>query len=280
VIAGCFIVINFLPSVLTGRYHKPPDYPGVENGEAFFRPVPGNGHPWPPPPESYGIFEPGPQLFLFIIVFLFSMGLATHDRWRMEEKERIKTELHFLKAQINPHFLFNAMNGIYSLTLEKSDRAPKAVLMLSSMMRYIYGRDRQDLVPLNEVLDYIDNYIHLQKLRFSKDITVEYEVVGDATGKMIAPMILVPLVENAFKHGVNAEASSEIKINILIADGRIQMHVFNHKVPVENRFESASGIGIANTRNRLALQYPDKHRLDVTDDPEQFTADLTIQWIS
>jgi LytS/YehU family sensor histidine kinase len=147
-------------------------------------------------------------------------------------------------------------------------------------MRYIYGRDRQDLVPLKEELGYIDNYLQLQKLRFGNEIHVEYDVAGNATGKMIAPMILVPLVENAFKHGINAEALSEIKISILITDSQIHMHVFNHKVPVENRFESASGIGIANTRNRLALQYPGNHRLQVADEPEQFTADLTIQWIS
>jgi LytS/YehU family sensor histidine kinase len=278
-ILGCFIIISFLPSLLTGRYRQPPDFPAIENRQPPISAMPGGPHP-ELPHRPHGIFEPGPQLFLFVIVLLFSLGLATHDRWRSVEKERIKTELQFLKAQINPHFLFNAMNGIYSLALEKSEQTPKAILILSSMMRYVYSRDRQDLVPLKEELEYISNFIELQKLRFSEDIQVDYEVKGDPGGKWIAPMILVPLVENAFKHGVNAEASSKIKINMLISANQLDMQVFNHKVPMENRFEQASGIGIANTKNRLALQYPGKHHLRITEDPETFTAELIIQWMS
>jgi hypothetical protein len=278
-ILGCFVMISFLPSALTGRYRQPPDFPAMENRVSIMGPAADEIRP-EPPHRSHGIFEPGPQIFLFVIVLLFSLGLASHDRWRTVEKERIKTELQFLKAQINPHFLFNAMNGIYSLALEKSDQAPKAILILSSMMRYVYSRDRQDLVPLKEELEYISNFIHLQQLRFSKDILVDFEVNGDPEGKWIAPMILVPLIENAFKHGVNAEASSKIKINILISANQLDLQVFNHKVPVVNQFEQASGIGIANTKNRLALQYPGKHLLRITEDPNSFTAELTIRWTS
>jgi len=137
IIAFCFIVVSYLPSLLTGRYQRtdharpgsvqdyrnpesgqdmPPDFPETapdqkEGSVPADAPPPGPG--FQHPPGRHGIFESGPQFFLFLIVFLFSMGLAVHDRWRIEEKERIRVELHYLKSQLNPHFLFNAMNGIY-----------------------------------------------------------------------------------------------------------------------------------------------------------------------
>jgi hypothetical protein len=304
IITFCFIIVSFLPSVLTGRYQRmdrmrpgsaqeyrnpesgqnvPPDFletaPDQREGSAGVdAPPPGPG--FLRPPGRHGIFESGPQFFLFLIVFLFSMGLAVHDRWRIEEKERIRVELHYLKSQLNPHFLFNAMNGIYSLALEKSDQAPKAVLMLSSMMRYVFSRDKEMFVLLEEELEYISNYISLQRIRYGDQLKVEFLVNGDAKGKQIAPMILVPLVENAFKHGVNMEADPYIRILVEISDRGLKLEVFNHKVPIADNNDPPGGLGIRNTRNRLELQYPGKHELKTSDEPQTFTSTLLIQWIS
>jgi hypothetical protein len=279
IITLCFVVVSFLPSLLTGRFHRQAHMlPPAEQGD----PPMGSSSPlngFPHPPGRPGFFD-GPQFFMFLIVFLLSMGLAVHDRWRMEEKERIRGELHYLKSQLNPHFLFNAMNGIYSLALEKSDQAPKAVLMLSSMMRYVFSRDKEMLVFLREELEYIDNYISLQRLRFGDQLKVSYHVSGDTADKMIAPMILVPLVENAFKHGVNMEADSYIRIRIDITTTELKMEVFNHKVPIADNNEKPSGLGIPNTRNRLTLQYMDAHKLNILDEPNTFTSTLQIQWTS
>jgi Histidine kinase len=286
IITLCFVVVSFLPSLLTGHYHRGDHMrPWAEQGAPPMGVPPPMGPQlpmtsFPHPPGRFGIFESGPQFFLFLIVFLFSMGLAVHDRWRMEEKERIRVELHYLKSQLNPHFLFNAMNGIYSLTLEKSDQAPKAVLMLSSMMRYVFSRDKEMLVSLREELEYIENYISLQRLRFGDQLKVEYHINGDSTGKTIAPMILVPLVENAFKHGVNMEADSFIRLRIDITTTGLEMEVFNHKVPMADDNDASSGLGIRNTRNRLELQYPGVYSLKILNDHNTFTSILHIQWIS
>jgi Histidine kinase len=286
IVTLCFFIVSFLPSIFTGGYHRrdnPQDFrqPPAEGTSALQAGPPRPGSEMGRPPGRPGIFASGPQFFLFLIVFLFSMGLAVHDRWRMEEKERIRVELHYLKSQLNPHFLFNAMNGIYSLALEKSDHAPRAVLMLSSMMRYVFSRDKEMLVSLHEELEYISNYISLQLIRYSDLLKVEYQVSGDASGKLIAPMILVPLVENAFKHGVNMEADTNIRIRINISTLGMEMEVFNHKVPLAGgHYDAPSGIGISNTKNRLELQYPGVHTLKILDDRNTFTSILYIQWIS
>jgi hypothetical protein len=284
-----FVAVIFIPSLVTGGYYgghqpPPPNPPSQEFDWQSRQPPTANRQPPTMdsrrPPRRPGPFSSGPQFFMFLVVFLFSMGLAVHDRWRMEEKERIRVELHYLKSQLNPHFLFNAMNGIYSLALEKSDQAPKAVLMLSSMMRYVFSRDREELVPLREEMEYIDNYISLQRLRYGNELRVEYSSEGDVSGKAIAPMILVPLVENAFKHGVNMEADYYIRIRIRIRTEDFEMEVFNHKVPLVRNLESQSGIGVRNTKNRLALQYPGAHTLSILDESNTFTSLLNIRWIS
>ena len=274
IVTVCFIAVIFIPHALTGPhdrglYPRQPHAPGDFISKQY-----------PPPPGPPGILGGGPQFFLFLSVFLFSMGLAMHERWRLEEKERIRVELHYLKSQINPHFLFNAMNGIYSLTLEKSEQAPKAVLMLSSMMRYVFSRDKQMLVPLTEEIEYISNYISLQRLRFGNEMKAEFISEGDPADKMIAPMILVPLVENAFKHGVNAEADSFIRVRIMISEEGLEMEVFNLKVPVSVDFETPGGIGIQNTKNRLGLQYPGTHSFTISDEINSFTSKLRIEWKS
>ena len=130
--------------------------------------------------------------------------LKINSRLKLAEKEKVNAELSYLKAQINPHFLFNTLNSIYSLAIEKSDYTATAVVKLSSMMRYVITDASHKFVPLEKEINYISNYIELQKLRIDSSIKLMYTVTGDISDKKIAPLVLISFIENAFKYGVNA----------------------------------------------------------------------------
>jgi LytS/YehU family sensor histidine kinase len=243
-------------------------------------------HP-PPPPDGAGpmprkpeegsiLFEFGHNLFRFSVVTFVSLTLMISNRWKRAEKEKLNAELSYLKAQINPHFLFNTLNSIYSLAIQKSDLTPSAVVKLSAMMRYVVSESNRDFVPLDKELSYIRNYVELQQLRFGEAVQLLFFVHGNAGSSKIAPLILIPFVENAFKHGINAEESSCIRISIDIDNNELRLEVFNNKVFVR-REEEKSGLGIENTRGRLHLLYPNRHSLVITDTEESFSVLLTIR---
>lgn len=260
VIIGCFIVTTLVPFLLFQ-----------------INPPPGGIGPMPRKPEEGSIlFEFGHNLFRFSVVTFVSLTLKISNRWKQAEQEKLNAELSYLKAQINPHFLFNTLNSIYSLTIQKSDVAPDAIVKLSSMMRYVVSESNRDFVPLDKELGYIRNYVELQQLRFGEAVQLLFFVHGNAGSSKIAPLILIPFVENAFKHGINAEDSSCIKISIDIDGNELRLEVFNNKVFVR-REEERSGLGIENTRGRLQLLYPDRHSLVITDTGESFSVLLTIR---
>jgi len=188
----------------------------------------------------------------------------------------LQTEISFLKAQINPHFLFNTLNSIYSLSISKSDAAPDAVVKLSNMMRYSVSEANQNFVSLSKEIEYISNYIELQRLRVTDKIKINYEISGDVEGKQIAPFLLIPFVENAFKHGVNSEEDSDIGIKIDIGSDGLLLKVANKKVTVHIGKDTGIGLGIETTRKRLRLLYPGRHKLDITDNNDSFRILLQI----
>jgi hypothetical protein len=234
---------------------------------------PGSGHH---PPGGFFGFGNSFNLFMFLIVYVSSFALCLYDQWQSAKEQMLTTQISFLKAQINPHFLFNTLNSIYSLTLAKSDNAPDAVIKLSGMMRYSVSEATQTYVSLAKEIDYISNYIDLQKLRLADKIRVSYVVSGDAAGKQIAPFLLIPFVENAFKYGVNAEENSDIRIRIEITDSGLQMLVSNNKVYMRPDIDKGTGLGINTTRQRLALMYPGEHVLSVDDGVKDFKVLLQI----
>lgn len=257
---------------------------------AVHAPPGGSPHPFPdgPPPLPYGPSHRGlrhsffmdisQHLFVFLFVLFLALLLKLRERLKQTEKEKLRTELSYLKAQINPHFLFNILNSIYALTIERSDKAPDAVTKLSGMMRYVLDRSGKEMVPLSQELDYIRNYIALQEFRFGPTIRLDYYIdEAPAFPVRIAPLILIPFIENAFKHGVNPEEDAEIKIRLTIAATDLHLEVYNKQVPVRHTADDHSGLGIANTRQRLSLLYPHRHTLEIEDNKDDFRVFVTLK---
>jgi hypothetical protein len=222
------------------------------------------------------LFETAHNIFVFTAVAFISIALKLYEQWKYTEKEKLATELAYLKSQINPHFLFNTLNSIYSLSIEKSDATPSAIVMLSGMMRYVISDAAHDYVSLEKELNYISDYIELQKIRLGNTVKIDYRCAGITDEKKIAPLILIPLIENAFKHGVNPEEDSHIRINILNKDEELHVDIFNNKVSVINGEETRISLGIENTRKRLEILYPGKHNLIIFDEANSFSVELTI----
>lgn len=216
------------------------------------------------------------NLLTFLVGFLASIGLALNTRWKQTEKERLSAQLSYLKTQINPHFLFNTLNSIYSVTITKAPQGADMVDKLSEMMRYTLKEAQLDLVPLESEINYITNYIDLQKVRFDNSVKFSFDLEGNFMENQIAPLLLIPFIENAFKHGVNSEQDSNIKITISIKENEIHLQVFNNKVEIENDAEPKSGLGIQNTKHRLELIYPDKYVLNIIDNKSFFSVSLKI----
>lgn len=192
------------------------------------------------------------------------------------QSEKLKTEVAYLKAQINPHFLFNTLNSVYALTLEKSDLAPEAILKLSSMMRYVVSESSRETVSLEKEIDYIKNYISLQQLRMDVEAALSFIITGNPRGKSISPLLLIPFIENAFKYGLNPEEDSFVTINIDITDDELKLNIENSIVNMDFPQEEKTEQGIENTRQRLAYLYPDKHKLHIFDTGHTFTVNLSI----
>jgi LytS/YehU family sensor histidine kinase len=209
---------------------------------------------------------------------MFSFAICIYEQWQDTKEQMLNTEISFLKAQINPHFLFNTLNSIYALTLVKSDKAPDSVIRLSGMMRYAVSEANYSFVPLSKEISYISNYVELQKLRITEKILITYELSGDVEGKLIIPFLLIPFIENAFKYGVNAEENSDIWIRVEINEEDLVMQVENNKVFVKKDKDYGTSLGIKNTRKRLQLLYPGRHVLKIKDGKYDFRVLLQIKF--
>jgi sensor histidine kinase YesM len=195
---------------------------------------------------------------------------------KQSEKEKLKAELSYFKAQINPHFLFNTLNTIYSLAIQKAGNTAEAVVKLSGMMRYVLSDASHDYVALEKEIGYISDYIELQKIRFGETVRIDYQPCDPDSGKSIAPLVLIPFIENAFKFGVNPGEDSFIGITISLSGDELHLKVFNNKVNGSQETETTGGLGIVNAKHRLDLLYPEKHKLIIEDKETEFTVDLYI----
>jgi LytS/YehU family sensor histidine kinase len=218
----------------------------------------------------------GGYLFQFVLVFFISFILRINQRLSNIQSEKLQTEVSYLKAQINPHFLFNTLNSLYALALDKSDAAPEALLKLSSIMRYVVTESSRDSVPLESEINYIKNYISLQQLRMDDSAQLSFSVSGSTAGRSISPMLLIPFIENAFKYGVNPEENSAISISIVIEEEQLSLKVKNNIVNLVLPEEEKSEKGMENTQMRLEYQYPQKHKLLIFDTPDTYEVQLTL----
>lgn len=216
------------------------------------------------------------DVFMTLLALFMAVLLRSNERIKRIETEKISAELASLKAQINPHFLFNTLNSIYSQTLGKADKASSMLLKLSEMMRYAVPKTAQDKVDISQELRYINNYIDLQKVRMTDNIKLESTIDTKENVNQISPFLLIPFIENAFKYGVNSEQSSHIKINLSISNNVLSLFVYNLKVSVDLNEDEKSGLGILSTQKRLALLYPAKHKLLIKEQEKDFSVSLQI----
>ena len=215
-------------------------------------------------------------IFLFLSTVLkFTIDWFLNGRIQRDlENQRLTAELSFLKSQINPHFLFNSLNSIYSLAYQKSDTTPEAILKLSEIMRYMLYECNDNKVELTKELQYLQNYIDLQKIRFGNKAFINFEVRGEVTNQHIVPLLLISFIENAFKHGIANDAASPIKLKINLEDGHLYFFIQNKK-HTHNR-DSSGGIGLNNVRRRLDLLYPGKYNLEIRDEADTYTCQLSL----
>jgi sensor histidine kinase YesM len=221
------------------------------------------------------IVKTNTTLMLFISIAA-SISLVLNDRLKQVEKEKLSAQISSLKSQINPHFLFNTLNNIYASAIDTSPQTADMVEKLSEMMRYTLKNTQNDIVPLEDEINYIQNYIELQKIRLDKNVIISLSTLGDFTELTIAPMLLICFIENAFKHGVNSEEESRIVINMTTDQSIFQLLVVNNKVNTQKDTSEHSGFGIKNTKHRLELIYPSKHILMIKETEQDFTASLHI----
>ena len=206
-----------------------------------------------------------------VVIVMMGFFISTITRetreWYLQEKERkemekqqLLSELSFLKSQVNPHFLFNSLNGIYALAIKKSEKTPEAILQLSDLMRHMLYESDKEKVALEKETEYLKNYIQLQKLRLSPEVQVNFQVEGELQGKTIAPMLFIPFVENAFKHGVDS-GGGNIQIKMQAKGNTLSFDMINRISQAQNK-DAVSGIGLANVRKRLDLLYPGRYKLE------------------
>jgi two-component system, LytTR family, sensor kinase len=199
----------------------------------------------------------------------------TQQEKKALEQAKLTTELAFLRSQINPHFLFNTINDIYSLTYQKSDLAPDALLKLSGLLRYMLRESEQQQVLLTKEADYIKDVVELQKIGLKGNAFIYFSTEGTIEGKQIAPLMLISFVENAFKHGVCTDPENPVTIALRAAGDNLHFTVFNIKN--KDQKDRTGGIGLTNVRRRLELLYPGKHTLDISEEEHTFLVELSLQ---
>ena len=202
------------------------------------------------------------------------------ERARLEAEVKLKeAQLKLLKSQIHPHFLFNTLNNLYGLTLEQSDRAPDVVLRISDMLDYMLYRSDAPRVPLTGEVEHLRNYLALEQLRYADRVQITFETEGTLDAAAIAPLLLIPFVENSFKHGVSqSSGTSWVHLHLTLRDGVLVFIVENSKgrEPAADPRSVSEGIGLDNVKQRLNLLYPDRHTLVITEQEHDFKVVLTL----
>lgn len=281
IVLGCLAIVVWLPHFL----HLTDNHLIGQN--ALRPPFSGDGPPNGPPPDGPpGHSPPGVthtmiskvsyNVILFFICTFAAISIRQQRQLLEVQKEKLDVELSFLKAQINPHFLFNTLNSIYALAIQKSNDTPTAIVQLSELMRYLLKDAEADAVPLSKELAYINNYIALQKRRLGNTVQIDYIAPTESIQHRIAPLILMSFIENAFKHGVNPDQDSAIRIVINLQDAGLHLLVANKKVNSLKQ-DKSNKIGIQNTVFRLEHLYSNKHKLRIEEDDTTYTVNLTLE---
>lgn len=214
---------------------------------------------------------------LTMAVKLIIDWVRTQKRAIELERRNHETELSFLRSQVQPHFFFNTLNNLYSLTLDKSEKAPETVLKLSELMSYVIYKGKDKTVSLVEEVKHIQNYIDLERLRYGDKLDVSLSITGNIQGKYLPPLILMPFIENSFKHGIHYKNGKiPIDITLDITGNRLSFRTENPKSAKKNQHVKASGIGIQNTRRRLELLYGNDFQQEIVEEANSYILQLNI----
>jgi sensor histidine kinase YesM len=226
--------------------------------------------------------------FILVLIFLIVSTLLkvmrdsitlqdVELRIKEVEKQKVEAELKALKMQVNPHFFFNTLNSLYSLSLDKSDKAPELILKLSDLMRYVIYESKDDLVAIEKQLEFLQSYVYLERLRSPEFLKISFVVTGDNPGLKVAPLLFIAFIENAFKHG-SKDRSLEPFITIrldLTSRTRIFFSVENTVDP-GYKSKAMGGVGLANVKKQLELIYAGKYTLDISESHTGYKVELTI----
>jgi Histidine kinase len=260
-----FLSIIFIPNVITSLFHFKPiphqfphhDVHGAHHGGGYWHDV-------------------GEHLFLFITIAVLSLIIKLGKRFYASELLRKQSELALLNAQVNPHFIFNALNTIYILAVkEKATITSDATLKLSKLLRYSGADADTANIAMAQEVQYIKDYIDFQKLRFGDAVQVDLKVSPSLPTYKIASSLLMPFIENSFKYGINPDAQSDIIININCTEKQMQFSIFNNKAVADSNIIKG-GFGIENVKKRLQLLYPNVHTLKITDNELSFFVELNV----
>jgi len=241
-------------------------------------------------PDSLGFFSYRFRIYfqtniltnVSVVVVAFAYRLLLlwfqQEKIRKElENQKLQAELSFLKLQVNPHFLFNALNNIYSLSvMEKSNKTGQSIMKLSELMRYVLyeKEDTENRVSLDKEIRHINSYIDLEKLRHPGDVYINFSIEGDTNGKRIVPLLLFPLIENACKHGILTNAQKPVDINLKVTDHQLNFSIENSINSYQK--DEVGGIGLPNVHKRLDLLYGKKYTLDVSKTADRFIVNLQL----
>jgi sensor histidine kinase YesM len=223
-------------------------------------------------------------LFNYPTIVGFAFAIKLLKSWYLKQKEaaqvareKINAELQLLKAQVHPHFLFNTLNNIYSFIINDSPAATEAIKKLSTLLRYIINECNQPLVKLEKELKMIKGYIDLEKIRYGESFNMSLQIQGNAINKMICPLLLIPFLENSFKHGASQMlAHPWVNLDIVIEDQYLYFNLTNSTPALTGEKTVTKGLGLSNVKKRLTILYPGTHSLNITDDVMSFGVSLKI----
>ena len=223
-------------------------------------------------------------LFNYPTVVGFALAIKLLKNWFLKQKEaaqvateKINAELQLLKSQVHPHFLFNTLNNIYSFIINDSSAAPEVLKKLSTLLRYIIYECNRPLVKLEKELKMIRDYIDLEKIRYGENFNMSLQIQGSAVDKMICPLLLIPFLENSFKHGASQMLTHPwINLDIIIDEEHLHFNLSNSKPALLNEKTITKGLGLRNVKKRLAILYPGTHSLMIADDVMSFSISLKI----
>jgi two-component system, LytTR family, sensor histidine kinase AlgZ len=215
---------------------------------------------------------------IFVGMLRFAVGwFELESKRKQMENEKLANELKFLKSQINPHFLFNTLNNLYYLAYSHSANTTEVIAKLSQMMRYMIYDSNYPMVPLSKEIEYMQNYISLERLRLNNEVPIEFAIEGSTDNILVAPLIFITFLENAFKHGVSANTQgSWVKINFQVKGSQIVYTVENTKLTNNLNDKEKSGFGLQNLQRRLELSYPHHYQLKTEDLADRYFVQLKL----